>query len=222
MLFRPCYWIILFLPFSPEWPRLWAQTDNPLELSPATVGIVYAHAIGTSKQAQFRPVESNSKWLSVTPDGVLTGKPDEVGTARITVEACWQGQQLRRTFTIRVLPSCLGGDDAFEWHDGSCAPVRPFKGDRVAFAARDDVPDGYQKRDPVEPVDPVDPDCEDKPCIVQFHRLLSFKGEVKKKRRVRALQEGHAANCLGSSGRAHHRFESRGKRADANGGDQFD
>ena len=206
MSFGPRYWTILLLLFSLEGPRLSAQDERLTELSPARIGAVYAHALGTSKPAHFAKVGSNSAWLSVTPEGVLTGTPDGRAPVKteITVEASWRGHALRRSFVVPVRPSgCARGDsDIFAWCDDERAdaegrPLLPeMRRDNVdgpqevtAVPARRQEEIGRFSFEAKAAEPDTDLQCKGhNDCIVQFHRLRGEHGQFgrfdKRKNRI--------------------------------------
>jgi hypothetical protein len=116
-------------------------------------------------------VSGNADWLSITPDGVLMGKPgaNAPPATEITVEASWQGSTLQRSFVIPVGPPdvCSGsgsGDQAFKW----CEDGRPEEKDLSSWGPADTA----GSSDPDGP-----PNCStgddtarpDKTCRVAFH-----------------------------------------------------
>ncbi|MGP0071422.1 MAG: hypothetical protein ACLPWF_05760 [Bryobacteraceae bacterium] len=145
-----------------------AAHENPTALNAATIGRLYVYAIETSQPAHFAKVGGNTDWISVSPEGVLIGKPGENAPpeTEITVEASWQGLTLRRTFVIPVGPlePCVGqGKDFFAW----CGPTVEHENAQPAPS-------------PVESTDTWDsggaPNCDtdtgerqDKGCRFAFH-----------------------------------------------------
>jgi hypothetical protein len=159
-----------------------AGQNEPFPLNSATIGRLYAYTIETSRPARFTKVTGNADWLTVTPDGVLTGKPaeDAPPNTEITVEASWQDKALQRSFTVPVNPAppcALGGTDEFHWcepdnptatSDADCKPPgRPAGECRFAIHASD-AGDGR---------DVVCSDVATLGCIVQFSRTIGKTGK---------------------------------------------
>lgn len=175
-------WAPLLLVLFSQVPPLKALTTTT-ELSPARIGSVYAYAIQANHAAHFTKVDGNSAWLSVTPDGILTGtpNPDAAKTAEITVEASWQGQALRRSFVLQVLPFGCRTEAVLGWCDEEAEPRGPA-GDQgeSAKTAAEAVPErfAFQARELGPNLTPTDLDCPlGQYCIVQFHRLHAPRGE---------------------------------------------
>jgi len=150
----------------------WAQDERaqdkpiePLELSPAKIGVPYAYALETSRPAYFEKAGGNAAWLIVTAEGVLTGTPpgDAPPKSEIIVYAHpfdpqgnVENRRFSRTFVVPVQknPCTLGNHGDFRWCSDETARRQQSSGDRFGFA-------------------PAEPDCNDSNgCIVQFDRLF--------------------------------------------------
>lgn len=192
MLVGPRCWVVLLI-LSLGWLRLWAQGDQPIEISAARIGAVYAYALETSLPAHFAKAKGNAEWLTVTREGILTGTPTPgaPATSEITVEASLKGSRIQRTFIVPVLPAdCPArGSSVLAWcSDLGADPQawRPEPEQRFAFQPRevsfnDGAPAGLECRNSHDG------------CIVQFQRLRGPYGEFghfnPKKDRIEWLPE---------------------------------
>jgi hypothetical protein len=175
MFIGPRYRTTLLLAFLLGGWRLCGKDGETIELSAARIGEVYAVALTTNKTAEFS-IEGNPRWLTITKEGVLTGRPDEQTPRRIKimVTACWHGQKLHRFYMFSVLPANCPTDSAFAWCDTRGQETRPEQNQKWGFTPE-------QIASPQNDGETVDLNCnKENGCIVQFHRLLEPVPDPKK------------------------------------------
>lgn len=162
-----------------------AVASRPFALSPARIGVPYAHALETNRRAQFEKAGGNADWLTVSPDGVLTGTPPE-GSAQeavITIYAYALNDAgnrepeapLVRSFAVAVQPNdCLSaGAGSLAWCDDPPPGrdgLRPSKEERFAFELQG-IETSRESLEDKRQADFVQ-DCNwHSGCILQFDRL---------------------------------------------------
>lgn len=167
-------WIFMALAYFLVAPTIAAQSDA-VQVNAATVGHLYAYTIATTRPARFEKSGGNAGWLSITPEGMLTGTPDRAAPAKSEIQVkatSAEGAMISRIFIIPVYQPCgEGGGEVLAWCDGEMQDehsVRSKHGEDIGFRLTETQND---KRG--------DMDCpqDSAGCIVQFSRVRGFRGD---------------------------------------------
>lgn len=184
------YWFAPFVSFFLVLMPLGAQgQDRDLPAAPA--GAVYAHALEINRPAYFEKTAGNADWLTVTHDGILTGRPHsgDPRRAEITVTAYpldasghrdLSAKPLVRSFVVPVEENrCMsGGGQPLAWCDAAPDAGPPQNAPRSAFSPKNqEFVEVIQKEG--QEILNLPPECAGtEGCIMQFNRLLGADGEV--------------------------------------------
>jgi len=166
--------------------QLMAQAPKvkTVELSPAKIGQLYAYAIQTTEPASFERLAGGNNWLTVTPQGLLTGTPPANASGVTTIFVCahadnsprtgkCEGNDLEGYFVVRVNSCAANNAEELAWCDEEPAR-RPSHEERFEFK-----PDNPKSTDKNGNSIDLEKGCNevDGGCIVQFDRLHGDVGK---------------------------------------------